>query len=152
MNGSTVPWAQSQWNRFACASQQDYVFLNVGINDLNFTIRRIDDVISDYQDLVDSILSSGCVTEVYAFNVTPVGSSPLWRPSLQAELEELNATIAAIPGVTLIDVHSMLVDPATAGGPQPALDPIYDGGDGLHWNEAARILVAEFVCDLIDDQ
>ena len=96
--------------------------------------------------LYDEALADGL--KVLVFSITPFGNwypnlKLYWTPQMQVQLDLLNTMIASKASanpdqMTFCDTYKLLGDPKNP----PQLNPLYDNGDGLHWNLAGHQFVA----------
>ena len=106
--------------------------------------------------LYDEAMADGL--QIVAFSMTPLGNwyhSPTvrWTPEIQVQTDLLNAMIAAKAAANpdqmrFIDAYKMMGDPTD---PQK-LNPIFDNGDGLHWNLAGHQMMASaYLAQLVSE-
>ena len=96
--------------------------------------------------LYDEAMADGL--QIAAFSMTPLGNwdanpTSRWTPEIQVQTELLNAMIAAKAAANpvqmrFIDSYKLMGDPTDP----KKLNPIFDHGDGLHWNLAGHQMVA----------
>lgn len=94
------------------ASNANKVFLQIGINDLN-NGRSADKVYESYKELVDDIKGSLPNAEIYVVSLFPVTSGFAARDNIAIDNDEvakLNEQLAAMEGVTFLDVNKSIAD------------------------------------------
>lgn len=103
------------------------IFIDIGINDLLGGVSA-----ATFSTQYDSLChySKNLNVPVYLLSLSPTTTSVVaFNDTIQLK--------AIKYGFTYIDVYSWLKVPTGT-----TLSPLYDGGDGLHWNDAAHSLVA----------
>ena len=96
--------------------------------------------------LYDEAMADGL--QIVAFSMTPLGNwdanpTSRWTLEIQVQIDLLNAMIAAKAAANpvqmrFIDSYKLMGDPTDP----KKLNPIFDHGDGLHWNLAGHQMVA----------
>ena len=94
------------------------------------------------ETVLDEAQSDGL--RVVPMTLQPFKGDSAWTAQKHVELLALNASIRAhceAKRLLCVDVYASLNDPANDG----ALQPRYDSGDHLHFNQAAHDLIARRV-------
>lgn len=111
----------------------------IGINDIGrgYPIR---DIVNRISDMVMAVRQESLSTEIYLLSVFPVSERSEHRSKVKvrnnATVSELNQELAALPGVTYVDLFDYLVDD------QGQLNKKYTI-DGLHLNQLGYQAIAE---------
>ena len=149
VTGHNIVQQQGVWESDPDKATYDWVFVQVGLNDLNPSGQGTADVIERYQTLIDTINAqkkTGAV--VLAGTMIPIYaglgiSYPTAQDSAQAMWQGLNDAIldGTITGIDYTcSTHTFLL-----GRPSDRryLADEYDSGDGVHEIDAGRELIAE---------
>jgi lysophospholipase L1-like esterase len=132
------------------ASQPKKIFIEIGINDLEQKVPK-DQLIKDYQRLIDTLKTSCTVATIYVQSLLPVADSSQRLPgycspemnelivSVNQELKQLSEN----EGCTFIDVHSHLLK-AKELNPVYSVDGVHLSGEGyLQWGKVLKPYVEE---------
>ncbi|WP_437075377.1 SGNH/GDSL hydrolase family protein [Streptomyces sp. enrichment culture] len=141
---SSVQTGVSALNRldrdvFAQTSARSVVVFE-GVNDLRFGADA-EQVAAGLREIAQRARARGL--KVFAATILPCGGNVLCTPAMEAERAELNAWLRKGGGGFdgLFDFDAALRDPADPTRMLPA----YDGGDGLHPNDAGMAAMAQTV-------
>lgn len=107
-----------------------HAFVMLGVNDIT-TGRAQAAIEADYTALIGRLEAAGIVPIVISV-----------APCNHTGVPAFNAWLAAQPW-TYIDIYTPML------GTGNAINPAYDSGDGLHWNDAGHTLVYNAVIDAI---
>ena len=145
VGGYTPEQVYNTWSSQVRNSGYKMISVLAGVNDLAHDEEAVR-TFGFLNRLFDEALADGLRIVVYS--VTPFGgwyanSVSYWNPQQQIQLKLYNtmiaAKVAANPGrMIFCDTDKLLSDP---NAPEK-LSPLYDNGDGLHWNKAGHELVA----------
>lgn len=94
------------------ATNANKVYLQIGINDLN-NGKSAEKVYESYKELVDDIKKSLPNAEIYVISLFPVTSGFAARDNIAIDNDEvakLNEQLAAMEGVTFLDVNKSIAD------------------------------------------
>ncbi|WJN61356.1 hypothetical protein OH686_21645 [Pseudomonas sp. SO81] len=151
IGGATIAQQTTNWNAFTGKADLRWVMIEVGLNDIDPAVATATSIAA-LQSLVNAVSASkptGCkvfiatMTPAYARMITRYGAG---APAL-ASLAKWNAMNDAIMGVggspiTGVDgrvsAHTIAMDDGVGN-----LAAAYDGGDGIHPNNAGRQVIAD---------
>jgi len=145
VGGYTPEQVYNTWTSRVRNSGYKMITVLAGVNDLAHD-EEAGRTFGFLNRLFDEALADGLRIVVYS--VTPFGgwyanSESHWKPQQQIQLDLYNAMLAAKVAANpermiFCDTCKLLSDP---NAPEK-LNPLYDNGDGLHWNMAGHELVA----------
>jgi len=143
--GYTTQQIDNVWNTQVRHLGYKAISVLGGVNDLIHGTSAAT-AFSDLNEIYNEAISDGL--KVIAFSVTPFGGAEFssvsqWTPATQSQLKILNAMIAAKvkanpTTMTFCDSYTLMGDPLDS----ERLNPLYDSGDGTHWNPAGHANMA----------
>lgn len=101
---------------------------------------------SDMSLMVAHAIASSLDYIVYA--IPPLGLQAGFTVDMQAWLESYNVWLKATYPDNYIDMYSLMQDPVSAGD----LNPLYDSGDGVHFNSLGYRVVDQAARELINSK
>lgn len=109
----TVGKAESKGVSKITAAAPDKVIIELGINDFNYDGRTAQRIYDDFTSLVAAINKAVPSAKIYLVSVFPVSSGFESKSSIYIEnskVREVNGMLAAMEGVTYIDLYDALSD------------------------------------------
>ncbi len=150
IGGATTAQQNTSWNSFAEKANLQWIVIQIGLNDIDPgeaaapAITRIQDLVDDVNALKPAGAKVYIATMIpcYQRMITRYGGAPA-LVSL-AKWEDMNDAIAGLGGTPItgvdgrITAHTVAMDDGVGN-----LDAAYDGGDGIHPNNAGRQVIAD---------
>lgn len=151
IGGATAGQQQTNWTAFAEKTDLRWVMIEVGLNDIDPAVSTATSIAA-IQSLVTAVNASkpaGCkvyiatMTPCYQRMITRYGAGTPANNSL-AKWNDMNDAISGVGGspITGVDGRITAHTPAMDDG-VGNLDAAYDGGDGIHPNNAGRQVIAD---------
>jgi lysophospholipase L1-like esterase len=151
VGGHTIVDQKTSWETFtpALKASFNYVFIEVGLNDLN-PAETAADALVRYQALVDSVIAGATSAKIITCTMTPCKSRMIGTYGAVNGLVayqkwlDMNEAIRgqganAITGMdAYVDAHTTALDDGSGN-----LAAAYNLGDGIHENNAGRIIIAD---------
>ncbi|MGT2932626.1 SGNH/GDSL hydrolase family protein [Streptococcus catagoni] len=132
-------WLLKNVDDHICDLNPEKVFILIGTNDIGLGSSNRD-IIKNIVDMVASIKAESRETKIVLLSVLPVSDQEKFKGTVKVRtnevIDQLNADIAAIPGIEFIDINSILKDSHNS------LDEAYTK-DGLHLNQKGYQKISE---------
>jgi len=147
--GGTTSFATPYWTNWGSYQGLTKATVFLGINDIvTGGVGAGTSAWNNLKAILDGMRSAG-LNKIALFNISPFGSSGYWNPSEENERGILNSYITNYAStyssvVKLVDAATLL-----AGSPAINLNPAYDGGDGLHINQAGHNVLYSAVSSVL---
>lgn len=150
IGGATIAQQTTNWNAFTGKADLRWVMIEVGLNDIDPAVATATSIAA-LQSLVNAVNASkpaGCkvfiatMTPAYARMITRYGAGAPALASL-AKWNDMNTAIMNGGGTPItgvdgrINAHTIAMDDGAGN-----LAAAYDGGDGIHPNNAGRQIIA----------
>lgn len=150
IGGATAAQQEAQWGSFAEKADLKFILIEVGLNDIDPAVATATSIAA-IQSLVNAVNASKPTgAKVYIATMTPAYQRMITRygagTPADNSLAKWNAMNTAIMGgggspITGVDgrinAHTLAMDDGVGN-----LDAAYDGGDGIHPNNAGRQVMA----------
>lgn len=138
--GATIDNQNTSINTYLLNQELDAVIVQIGLNDLIGTSATI---VSSYQALIDNLRSNvGAQTKIIISTMVPCNrANPTLNPTEGPQWQILNTAIKGGGATPITDIDGIVdntVSVLNAGN--DTLNPIYDIGDGVHPNDAGRLI------------
>lgn len=154
IGGATIADQQSQWSSFSEKADLRWVMIQVGLNDIDPAVPTATSIAA-LQSLVDSV-NAATSARVYIATMIPCYQRMITRyggdaPLSLAKWEDMNDAIMGLGGSPItgvdgrINAHQLAMDDGVGN-----LDAAYDGGDGIHPNNAGRQVIADAWIDALE--
>lgn len=137
-SGDTAAQALVRWTNQIKNKGFVGLVLFIGINDIRSGTSAAT-TFSSISATVADALSVGM--PVIVLTLAPFGTNVAWTAPRQVQWAALNASIRGLAGVTILDAAVFMADPNNAQN----LNPAFDFGDGLHFNDTGFVEMANQV-------
>jgi lysophospholipase L1-like esterase len=134
-SGGTASDANTRWTNQVKGQGFHGLVLFIGINDI-LAGTSAATIFTSISATVTDALAQGI--PVVVMTLSPFGTYVSWTSGKQTQWAALNTSIRALAGVTVLDAASFMADPNNAAN----LNPAYDFGDGLHFNDTGFVAMA----------
>lgn len=158
IGGATISDQETQWSSFSEKADLRWVMIQVGLNDIDPAVSTATSITA-LQDLVDAV-NAATGARVYIATMIPCYQRMITRygagtPANNARIKwtDMNTAImggggSPITGVDVrINAHQLALDDNSG---DHNLDAAYDGGDGIHPNNAGRQVIADAWIDALE--
>jgi lysophospholipase L1-like esterase len=150
IGGATIAQQETNWTAFTGKADLRWVFIEVGLNDIDPAVSTATSIalIQSLVNAVNSAKPADCkvyiatMTPCYQRMITRYGAGTPANNSL-AKWNAMNDAIMNLGGSPItgvdgrINAHTIAMDDGVGN-----LDAAYDGGDGIHPNNAGRQVIA----------
>lgn len=146
--GETIAQQHTRWNNIANKSQYEWVFVEVGLNNMN-PAEAATVPIAEYQSLIDDIRADVPGIKIICSKMTPARQrwidlyGAINGPIAQQKWVDMNAAMSGFGPNAVTSVDAFVVNhvPLLADS-NGNLAAQYDMGDGIHENNAGRQIIA----------
>jgi len=146
--GHTIAQQKTVWQSTAGRSYADWVVVQIGLNDCDPSIATAT-TIAAYQDLIATIRADNSTCKIIVATMTPAyerwPNIPWTQAAAQAKWQAINDAVSGLGAspITGVDARVTSHTPAISYdvGGFPGLAPVYDTGDLIHENNAARTII-----------